>query len=351
MNYEISINFLEDIYPNIKENTLFGKWITLSNIEPLIQALDKRFFKVTLLGQSEEGRPIYKIDIGKGNKKILIWSQMHGNESTGTKSLFDLFNFMSVYPEHQLTKEIVNNCTISIIPMLNPDGSVAYTRVNANAVDLNRDAVDISACESKLLREVLDDFNPKFCFNLHDQRTIFGVEGTKKPATISFLAPSEEETRKITSGRKETMNVIIAMNTLLQQIIPNQIGRYTDEFYPTATGDNFQKLGHNTILIEAGHYQDDYDREETRKYNFFCLLEGIHHIAVTEDFSTYKPYFDIPNNNKIFFDVIHRFPDKEDIAFQYVDKIVDNQFVTMLSKLQEVELEGQIGHHEIVFEY
>ena len=126
--------------------------------------------------------------------------------------------------------------------MLNPDGAEYYTRVNAHAIDLNRDAVDIKAKESRLLRTVLEEFSPDFCFNLHDQRTIFGVEGTKNPATISFLAPSEEETRKLTLGRKETMNVIVAMNSLLQAIIPNQYRRYTDDFYPTATGDNFQNL-------------------------------------------------------------------------------------------------------------
>ena len=58
------------------------------------------------------------------------------------------------------------------------------------------------------------------------------------------------------------MNVIVAMNSMLQKIIPNFVGRYTDEFYPTATGDNFQKLGYNTILIESGHYPNDYQRED-----------------------------------------------------------------------------------------
>ena len=65
------------------------------------------------------------------------------------------------------------------------------------------------------------------------------------------------------------------MNALLEKIIPGHIGRYTDEFYPTATGDNFQKLGHNTILIEAGHYYNDYERDVVRKFNFYALLQGV----------------------------------------------------------------------------
>jgi len=351
MTKNININFLEEIYSQIKEESLFGKWITLPQIRPLIENLNTTIFQIKPLGKSEENRDIYKLKIGKGEKRILIWSQMHGNESTGTKALFDFFNFLDQFKEHQITKAILDNCSIVIIPMLNPDGALAYTRVNAKKIDLNRDAVDIQACESKLLRTTLDNFDPHFCFNLHDQRTIFGVEGTKNPATISFLAPSEEITREITSGRKETMNVIVAMNNLLQEIIPNHVGRYSDEFYPTATGDNFQKLGHNTILIEAGHFTNDYVREEARKFNFYALIQGILHIACTNDFSDHTEYFSIPNNNKIFFDVIHRNKNKNDVAFQYEDKIIDNQFTSMLNKHKEGDLEGYVGHHEIDCDY
>jgi hypothetical protein len=235
--------------------------------------------------------------------------------------------------------------------MLNPDGSEAYTRVNANKIDLNRDAVNKIAKESKLLRSVLEDFNPQFCFNLHDQRTIFGVEGTNKPATISFLAPSEEISRTVTKGRIATMNVIVAMNALLQKMIPNHVGRYTDEYYPTATGDNFQKLGYNTILIESGHYPNDYDREETKKYTFFAILQGLYHIANSTTFINYEAYFDIPNNDKLFYDVIHRYEDSEkDVAYQYEDKIIDGKFTSKLNKVDEKSLKLKLGHSEIVFE-
>lgn len=245
------------LHSTFKESSLFGKWIHYAHISPLLSNLTNEL-NVSVVGSSENNVPIHSVKFGSGSKKILIWTQMHGNESTGTKALFDFLNCIS-HSDNSIFKTILANCNILCVPMLNPDGSLKYTRVNADDIDLNRDAVDRKAKESKLLRSILEEFNPDFCFNLHDQRTIFGVEGTRNPATISFLAPSEEETRMLTEGRKETMNVIVAMNVLLQKIIPNHIGRYTDEFYPTATGDNFQKLGFNTILIEAGHYPHDYD--------------------------------------------------------------------------------------------
>ncbi|WBX70021.1 M14 family zinc carboxypeptidase [Tenacibaculum retecalamus] len=339
-------SFLEETYAKIKEEKIGGRYITLKDIKPLYNDLHT-IIQSAIIGQSEQGRDIYQLKLGSGAKKILVWSQMHGNESTGTKAVFDFLNFIKLYANNKIVASILNNCSITIIPMLNPDGAEVYTRVNAKEVDLNRDAVALAAKESKLLRKILDEFKPDFCFNLHDQRTIFGVEGSNKPATISFLAPSEEINREITQGRKETMNVIISMNNLLQKLIPNHIGRYTDEFYPTATGDNFQKLGHNTILIEAGHYPNDYEREIVRKYNFYALLQGIYHISTTENFTNYLDYLSIPNNIKNFYDVIYRDKNnKKDVAYQYVEKLENGKFAKTLIKENEGDLSSYIAHEE-----
>lgn len=345
----IDIPFIEDAYKSCKEESLFGKWLCFSDIKPIYEKLQSKI-PFSILGTSENSLPIYKAKFGSGKKRILIWTQMHGNEATGTKAVFDFFNFITRFSKHNSVKTILKECTLIVIPMLNPDGALAYTRENAKNIDLNRDAVALKAKESKLLRSILDEFKPDFCFNLHDQRTIFGVEGTNKPASISFLAPSEDEARKLTKGRKETMNVIVAMNELLQQFIPSHIGRYTDEFYPTATGDNFQKLGHNTILIEAGHYPNDYSREEVRKYNFYALLQGIYHIAINNKFVDYQSYFNIPNNVKNFYDVIHRYKNGNDIAYQYKEKIIENTFVRYLEEENKNDLSGYIAHKEIFFE-
>ena len=343
----INATFLEDIYPNIKEKKITGRYITLHDIEPLFSELDIAI-QSEIIGLSEEKKNIYQLKLGAGERRILIWSQMHGNESTGTKAVFDFLNFIKIYKSNKIVSSILNNCSITIVPMLNPDGAKAYTRVNANGIDLNRDAVALQATESKLLREILTTVNPEFCFNLHDQRTIFGVEGTKNPATISFLAPSEDETRKLTKGRQTTMNVIVAMNKLLQQIIPNHIGRYTDEFYPTATGDNFQKLGYNTVLIEAGHYPNDYDREEVRKFNFYAILQGIYHISTAKNYTDYLDYNAIPNNIKNFYDVIYRTKNNEkDIAYQYEEKLENGKFALVLNKAIKGDLSLYIAHQEI----
>jgi hypothetical protein len=77
-----------------------------------------------------------------------------------------------------------------------------------------------------------------------------------------FLAPSENVERTVTENRKKCMAVIADVYNHLKEMIPNQIGRYSDEFYPTSTGDNFIKAGMPTILFEGGHFVDDYTRRE-----------------------------------------------------------------------------------------
>ena len=336
MNF-INIEDLEQCYSLNFERKLSGRRILFADILPLIINLPSKF-KKEIIGYSENKIPIYKITIGTGATKVLTWSQMHGNESTGTKALFDLFNiFKSNAPKIKtIVNIILTNCTLEFIILLNPDGAINFTRENAHNIDLNRDAVDQKAIESKLLRKILDSFKPSFCFNLHDQRSIFSVSGTQNPATLSFLAPSEDLQRTLTKGRKETMSVIVAMNNLLQQIIPNQIGRYTDEFYPTATGDNFQKLGFNTILIEAGHYKNDLERDVTRKFNFFALIKGLYFIATDKNYTDYQPYLEIPQNDTKFLDIIYKNMKIhendtiriEDIGIQIKFKVENNKLVT-----------------------
>ena len=296
-----STNFLSQ-YDSLKATSLKSRVLSNSDIEPLLSLLSDTF-DVSTLGHSEIGLPIHGVKIGSGPKRILLWSQMHGNESTTTKALFDLFNYLKL----EDFNAFLGTCTLFIIPILNPDGAKAYTRLNANKVDLNRDAINRSQKESIILRSVFNKFKPHYCFNLHGQRTIFSAGKSNNSSVISFLSPSEDAERTVTITRKKSMSIIHSMNGVLQIYLPNQIGRYDDGFNANCVGDQFQTLGVPTVLFEAGHYPGDYSREETRKYialSIFTAIECIAYNKVGEDTSSL--YFDIPENDTLFNDVIIR---------------------------------------------
>jgi hypothetical protein len=340
---KIDIAEINKWYAANYEKGLKSRRLTLDQIKPYLAGLDDPF-DVIKIGASFQNRDIYKLSLGNGSKKILLWTQMHGNESTGTKAFFDMIQLF-MYPRSfkWLTDLILKECTIHCIPMLNPDGAHTYTRVNAQRIDLNRDVIDMKGQESIVLQNMLKQIDPKFCFNLHDQRTIFSVGSESKPATISFLAPSVDEERTITAGRKETMRVIAAMNDMLQLLIPGRIGRYTDEFYPTATGDNFQKMGHNTILIESGHSKGDYQRKESRKSTFIAIMEGLRYISTVDHKIDFKSYFEIPNNEKKYLDIIVQNiklgNKKTDIGILFIEELHDDLvvFVPKVDKLENLQ--------------
>jgi len=324
---------MEDVLPLLKNNT---------QIE---------FLKS---GVSEKGKEIPVLKLGTGSKKVLAWSQMHGNESTTTKAVLDFFQFIDQKEVFQKEIEIfLNTHTLYIVPILNPDGAEAYTRENANNVDLNRDAKALTQKESTLLHNLFTEIEPDVCLNLHDQRTIYGLD-TGEAATISFLASSANTDRTVTNARKTAMKYIVEMYDMLQKYIPGQVGRYDDTFNDNCVGDKFTAAGVPTILFEAGHVPGDYQREKTRAFIFYALLE-LFGITTSEEngVKDYKRYFTIPENKKNLRDVILRnvylAQEKRavSIAIQYQEQLIDKriQFIPVIEAVGD--LSNYKGHTEI----
>ena len=343
---------LEQLFSEYKVEIIHGRYITLDSIEPLLQKLNTNN-QLKIIGKSVLGKSIYSYEIGEGKTKIFFWSQMHGNESTTTKALFDFLNVLQ--SGSQLAQQLLSAFTFYSIPMLNPDGAALYTRENANKVDLNRDSQDLTQPESKLLRAIFESFKPDYCFNLHDQRTIFGVSDTGKPATMSFLAPSYNEAREINDSRLKAINVIAAINDGLQSYMPNQVGRFDDSFNINCIGDTFQYLGVPTILFEAGHYQNDYEREVTRKHAFMAFVFAFTTISENDIvINGIDKYMNIPQNKVVFYDFIYKnirinYDGIEKItnfAAQYKEELIDNQICFNAYFSQIGDLENYFGHTE-----
>lgn len=334
-----------------KEKTLSGRYITLASIEPILHQFSDKG-KLDVAGYSVNENPIYTYQIGSGKTKLLLWSQMHGNESTTTKAIFDVINVL-----HSLSDSegLLSDFTFLFVPMLNPDGALLYTRENANKVDLNRDFLRLTQPESTVLMSLYESFNPDYCYNLHDQRTIFGVGTTGKPATASFLAPSFNEPCSINDVRLKAIKVLAGVIKELQKYIPGQIGRFDDAYNRNCAGDAFQTLGTPTMLFEAGHFPGDYEREESRKYMFIALLSSFYclyeNVLVNQE---KDEYLNIPQNNPCFFDFVYRnvkinYENSElitNFATQFREKLVDSEIV-FESYIESVgDLVGFYGHQE-----
>lgn len=92
------------------------------------------------LGQSLQGRPIYKLESHSSNsdKWLVILGRMHPPELTGALALFPFVE--TLLSDSALAQQFRDEYNILLVPNLNPDGVHAGNwRHNMNGVDLNRD--------------------------------------------------------------------------------------------------------------------------------------------------------------------------------------------------------------------
>ncbi len=269
-----------------------------------ISKLTKRnYIHPVKVGESENGLDIYKYTFGTGPIKIMAWSQMHGNEATGTLALLEFLELISD-PYTNLEK-VWEELTFVCLPMINPDGAEKFSRRNGYGIDINRDARAHVAQETQVLVNQLEIEKPDVALNLHDQRNIFGVTSFENPATLSFLAPSYNVSRDINECREKSMKLIASLAEGVNNQIGNYVGKYSDEFYPTAFGEYVQSLNVPCLLIESGAHSNDINREIARKMNVYSLFR-LFSVLIDNGWKnrSIHEYQAIPENNTHFFDVI-----------------------------------------------
>lgn len=283
------------------------------------------------IGTSLLGRPIRSVTFGNGPKKVMLWSQMHGDESTATMALADIFRFLAEAPNDSLRERLRKGLTIVFIPMLNPDGAEVFQRENAVGIDVNRDARRLSTPEGQTLKKMHERFKPDYGFNLHDQnaRTRVGRRGLQ--SAIALLAPAYDSVLSYNSVRGGARLVAAALATMFAHEIPGRVAKYDDAFNPRAFGDLMQQWGTSTVLIESGALPDDPQKQRLRALNVAGILGALDAIG-TGSYQVVNAdvYESLPYNQGGAFDVLvmggqlvlpGKAPMPVDIAINYDDAV------------------------------
>jgi hypothetical protein len=349
-----------DSYDRYQEQAITNRFFKNSDIVKLIQKHGASgVFKHTVAGNSTQGRPVYHLTMGRGKTKVFLWSQMHGDESTATMALFDLFNFFAAKDANDPLREyLLSNLELHFVPMLNPDGAEVWQRRNALDIDINRDARLLATPEGKILATLAKELKPAFGFNLHDQSVYYTAGSTHEPATISFLAPAYNYEKDMNDVRTKATQLIVLLNRALQQKAPGKVARYDDEHDPRCFGDTFQGWGMSTILIESGGYPNDIEKQYIRKLNFHALLVAFEAIAskgyASEPVDAYQA---IPENSRFLYDLVVRNVRMERDGQTYTGhlgiirwqiKKADNRSVYFRGSIEEVgDMDRQFGYDEL----
>lgn len=283
------------------------------------------------IGRSMLGREIRAVTFGSGRTRVLLWSQMHGDEAAATMALADLFRYFAEGTGDALHQRLARELTVVFVPMLNPDGAELFQRQNALGIDVNRDARRLVTPEARALKALRDRLEPAFAFNLHDQnaRTRAGRNG---PASgIALLPPAYDEAKSYNDVRSRARLVAATLATAFGYEIPGRVAKYDDEYNPRAFGDLMQQWGASTVLIESGALPNDPQKQRLRTLNAAAILVALDAIA-TGGYRTADPnaYESLPFNAGGAYDLLVRggqlvldgqVPVPVDLAINYEDAV------------------------------
>lgn len=257
------------------------------------------------VGRSMLGRSIQSVTFGRGPVRVLLWSQMHGDESTASMALADIFRFLAEGAGDPLRARLAEQLTIVFVPLLNPDGAELFQRENAAGIDVNRDARRLATPEARALKAVHDRLQPAFGFNLHDQgaRTRVGAAGLQ--SAIALLAPAYDSARSWNPSRSRARLVAATLAQLLGHEIAGRVAKYDDTFNPRAFGDLMEQWGTSTVLIESGALPGDPGKQRLRALNVAAILGALDAIA-TGSYRGADPaaYEKLPYNTSGAFDLL-----------------------------------------------
>ena len=257
--------------------------------------------RIEAKGLSAEGRPILLLAAGTGPEKVLLWSQMHGDEPTATCALVDLFSHLVATRAEPATRQLLSRLTILAIPMLNPDGAARNDRRNAQGIDINRDALRLESPEGRFLKDLRDRYAPVAGFNLHNQSPLVGAGEAGMQVALAVLAVSSSESEPDGPALARKKGLAAHMARVAGVFAPGRVARYATDYTERAFGDSMSRWGTPTVLVETGGWQGPGEAERLVRLNFVVLLSALHTFARGEEALDAPSYEALPRNVRGFF--------------------------------------------------
>jgi Zinc carboxypeptidase len=105
--------------------------------------------------------------LSAGDAPAVVWlaGSVHGNEPSGADADLRLLRELARNCHSSLLRRVV----VVVLPVQNPDGHDAHTRVNANGFDLNRDWLALTQPESQARLQLLLTMPPLAYVDQHEQ--------------------------------------------------------------------------------------------------------------------------------------------------------------------------------------
>ena len=245
---------LHAAWPGVRVSPLSGSY-TPEALRADLESLagtSRGVVRIAEKGRSSEGREILVVLAGSGPEKVLLWSQMHGDEPTATAALVDLLAFLAENRTDPATAHLLARLTLVVVPMLNPDGAVRGDRRNAQGIDVNRDATRLQTPEGRFLKEIRDRYTPAAGFNLHNQSPLVTAGPGGAQAVVAVLAVSAAQNEPEGPALQRKRGLAGHLARVASTFAPGRVSRYATDYTERAFGDSMSRWGTPTVLLETG---------------------------------------------------------------------------------------------------
>lgn len=248
-----------------RENT---RWYTHEEVMDRLARFEQTSrgaVSVEEIGESIEGRELVVATVGEGETDVFFVSEQHGNEPTGTIAIMQVLQNLAAGGGN--VAEILDELTVHILPMQNPDGGMRHQRRNANGIDPNRQhhydagSGDNPSPETQAMIDYVDALDPEWVADLHTQGGDY-VDDDGNSIRASNFWPIAEG---VSEG---TQNLSKQLNWAIYDEVDDQYGFANISQYPGGTGANIARnayglRGYGSILMEmTGQTGDRGERME-----------------------------------------------------------------------------------------
>jgi len=236
------------------ERSNYDKLSGYTEMMKYLEKLDSKskILSISSLGESVEGRDIpalyFSLDKTFGSKRdskmtVLIYCQQHGNEPSGKEAALIIAREIA-----NNSKSILKNLDLILVPQVNPDGSEAGQRRNANDMDLNRNHAILSEPESYALHNLFLKWMPEVTLDVHEYNAI-------KEEWISkgFTKDADEMLDGVTN-----LNIESSIIEFSRSVLIPEVGKYVERdgfiFHRFIVGAPFEdrRIRHSTTAINDG---------------------------------------------------------------------------------------------------
>lgn len=259
--------------------------------------------KVETAGKTNLGRDIYKVTVGHGDKVVLIESEIHGNEKTGTVALLNILQNLGSSNSKE-AKKILDELTIVVIPMMNADGSELDRRAN------DMDWAEVVAKFPQLANVQPSwnyynypgsynyDLNPGFDVNRDFNPDLNYVPKPEDFPGASnkygwYITPEAQTLRDVYKGLKEQFGKVDVFIDLHHQGFPYVEG--TDDRATMSISGKFVKHPNSPGGEKYAEYAENYNYDFSRQLNL-ALYNALHEKgnSVFTNISLYDQTIDLP---------------------------------------------------------